>query len=69
MAAELGLGGHGSGVERFGAILRDLQDRVRRLESRRTLVTGQWVISEEEGTGNLIATNRSSGNVITLGTP
>lgn len=68
MASEMGLGGRGSGVERYGAMLRDLMDRVRKLESRRVMSTGDWVISQDPA-GNLIATNTVTSAVVILAVP
>lgn len=68
MAAELGLGSRGSGIDRLGALLSQLQDRVRRLEQRRTYSVGAWVLSED-ASGNLIATNTNTAAVVTLGSP
>lgn len=68
MASELGLGGRGSGIDRYIAALRDIGDRVRRLENRRSVSAGSWVISEDDD-GNLIATNSTTNNVVILAVP
>lgn len=69
MASELGLGGSGVGFDRYGAFLRDLRDRVRGLESRRNMATGDWVLRQEPGTGALVAENLATGVVVVVAVP
>lgn len=66
MASQLSTAGRGTGIERFGAQLRDLTERIRRLENRRQIAVGSWRITEDSSTGDLIATNSDSGAVVTL---
>ncbi|MFC1410414.1 hypothetical protein ACEZCY_14225 [Streptacidiphilus sp. N1-12] len=59
-----------SGPVTAPALLRAIVDRVSRLEQRRTAVIGGvWVLDVDTATGNLIATNTTTGTVQVLATP
>lgn len=49
-------------------LLERLSRRVRTLETRRTLSTGEWVI-ETDPAGNLVARHTQTGTVATIGIP
>lgn len=50
------------------SILRDLVDRVRRLETRRKVVVGDYVLEQDAG-GNLTARHATTNTVTTLAVP
>lgn len=56
----------GTGSDRLGYLLRELTDRVRRLENRSTLSVGKWRLRQDPVTGNLLATNTESGTTTTI---
>lgn len=56
-----------SGAE-FRAWLQGVEDRLTRLEGKRTAVVGGWVLTEGPG-GDLIARHVESGAVVVLGVP
>jgi hypothetical protein len=49
-------------------ILRDLEDRLRRIEQRTTVVVGNYVL-EQNGTGQLQARHAMTGTVTVLANP
>lgn len=57
----------GSAVNRLSTMLRDLNDRVSRLEKRKvsSLTIGNWKLTTN-ATGELVATNTQTGQTTTL---